>query len=75
VHITLLQMETDMKHRLAPVHLTSRLHGPLRFGSRWRGHELMLRLCQLVVFFLLAVIGGQFVALLIRHTVRALAAY
>lgn len=75
MHITLLQMETNMKLRPAPVHLTARFHGPLRFGSRWRGHELMLRLCQLVVFFLLAVVGGQFIALLIRHTVRALAAY
>jgi hypothetical protein len=67
-------METIMKLRPAPVHLTTRFHGPLRFGSRWRGHELLLRVCQLAVFAILAVVGGQFVALLIRHTVRALAA-
>lgn len=51
-----------------------RPHGPLRFGSRWRGHEPLLRICQLVVFALLAVVGGQLIAQLIRFVVRAAAA-
>lgn len=62
-----------MKLRLAPGHLATRIHGPLRFGSRWRGHELMLRVCQLMVFALLAVIGGRLIAQLISHIVRAVA--
>jgi hypothetical protein len=53
---------------------TLRFHGPLRFGSRWRGHELMLRLCQLAVFAMLAVVGGQLIAQIIRFVVRAFAA-
>jgi hypothetical protein len=59
-------METSMK--------ALRFHGPLRFGSRWRGHELLLRACQLVVFALLAVVGGQLIGQLIRFVVRAFAA-
>lgn len=47
-----------------PAHsaLAARLHRPLRFGSRWRGHELALRLCQLVVIAVVAVLGAQFIA-------------
>jgi hypothetical protein len=60
-------METAMK--------TIRFHGPLRFGSRWRGHELLLRLCQVMVFALVAVVGGQLVVQLIRFVVRAAASY
>lgn len=59
-----------MKLRFAPPHLATRIHGPLRFGSRWRGHELLLRVCQVVAFAVLAVLGGQLVAQLIRAIVR-----
>jgi len=64
-----------MKLRLAPMHLPARFHGPLRFGSRWRGHELLLRMCQVMVFALVAVIGGQLLVQMIRFVVRAAAAY
>jgi hypothetical protein len=67
---TFLQMETNMKLRLVPVHLATRFHGPLRFGRLWRGHELLLRICQIVVFALVAVIGGQLIAQIIRQVVR-----
>lgn len=52
-----------------------RFHGPLRFGSRWRGHELLLRACQLIAFAVAAVVGGQLIAQLIRFVVRTFAAY
>jgi hypothetical protein len=45
----------------------------LRFGSRWRGHELALRVCQLVAFAMLAVVGGQLIAQVIRFIVRSFA--
>jgi hypothetical protein len=51
-----------------------RFHGPLRFGSRWRGHELLLRVCQLMAFAVVAVLGGQLIAQLIRFVVRIFAA-
>ncbi len=44
-----------MKFRLASPHLAERFHGPMRFGRRWRGYELPLRLVQLA---LLVVLGG-----------------
>ncbi|WP_156328102.1 MULTISPECIES: hypothetical protein [unclassified Massilia] len=50
-----------MKLRLASSHLATRFHRPLRFGSRWRGHELLLRLCQLAVLALLAVEGARLI--------------
>lgn len=50
-----------MKLRLARSNLATRLHRPLRFGSRWRGHELPLRLCQLILFALLAVTVARLV--------------
>ncbi|MGJ7918827.1 hypothetical protein ACI48D_25590 [Massilia sp. LXY-6] len=50
-----------MKLRLAPSNLATRLHRPLRFGSRWRGHELPLRLCQLILLALLAVTVARLV--------------
>jgi hypothetical protein len=34
----------------------------LRFGSRWRGHELPLRIVQLLVLVWLGVVGGQLIA-------------
>jgi hypothetical protein len=51
-----------MKLRLAPSDLATRFHQPLRFGSRWRGHELPLRVCQLVVIVLLAGVGTRLLA-------------
>lgn len=66
-----------MKMRFASVHLPhlpARFHGPLRFGSRWRGHELSLRACQVAAFAVLAVFGGQLIAQIIRYIVRAFAA-
>lgn len=51
-----------MKLRLAPSNLATRIHQPLRFGSRWRGHELLLRLCQIAVIILLAGYGSRLFA-------------
>jgi hypothetical protein len=51
-----------MKLRLASSNLATRFHRPLRFGSRWRGHELLLRFCQLAVIVLLAGFGSRLVA-------------
>jgi len=50
-----------MKLRLAPSNLATRIHRPLRFGSRWRGHELPLRILQLVVLAWLAVAGARLI--------------
>jgi hypothetical protein len=51
-----------MKLRLAPSNLATRIHQPLRFGSRWRGHELPLRFCQLALLVLFAGVGSRLVA-------------
>lgn len=51
-----------MKLRLAPAHLASQLHRPLRFGPRWRGHELILRLIQGALILFLAVFGAKLIA-------------
>jgi hypothetical protein len=51
-----------MKLRLAPSNLATRFHQPLRFGSRWRGHELMLRIFQLAVIVVLAGVGSRLIA-------------
>ena len=61
-------------HRPHLPHLPARFHGPLRFGSRWRGHELALRVCQVAMFGVLAMFGGQLIAQIIRYIVRAFAA-
>ena len=50
-----------MKLRLAPSNLATRIHRPLRFGSRWRGHELPLRIFQLIVLAWLAVMGARLI--------------
>jgi hypothetical protein len=50
-----------MKLRLAPSNLSTRFHGPLRFGSRWRGHELPLRVFQLILLGWLAVAGARLI--------------
>jgi hypothetical protein len=51
-----------MKLRLAPSNLATRFHQPLRFGSRWRGHELPLRFCQLALLVLFAGVGSRLLA-------------
>jgi len=51
-----------MNIRHAPTHLAARFHRPLRFGSRWRGHELLLRIIQLALILFFAVAGAQWVA-------------
>jgi hypothetical protein len=69
--------ETIMKLRLASPSLAARLHGPLRFGRAWRGHELALRIIQLVVLITLAAVGARLVAegvALLMRTIAALVA-
>lgn len=51
-----------MKLRLASPHLAERFHGPLRFGRRWRGHELALRLVQLALLIVVAAAGAKLIA-------------
>ena len=51
-----------MKSRLAPASLATHLHLPLRFGKRWRGHELPLRLAQLALLLWLGVAGSRVIA-------------
>jgi hypothetical protein len=51
-----------MKRRLPQLNLATHLHRPLRFGSRWRGHELPLRIVQLLLLVWLGVEGGQLIA-------------
>ena len=51
-----------MKLRLASPHLAERFHVPLRFGRRWRGHELPLRLVQLAVLVVIGAIGAKLMA-------------
>jgi hypothetical protein len=51
-----------MKRQLPQHNLTVNFHRPLRLGRRWRGHELPLRIVQLLVLVWLGVIGGQLIA-------------
>jgi hypothetical protein len=62
-----------MKLRLAPANLAAQFHRPLRFGRRWRGHELPLRLIQLVLIASLGFTGAQLVAHGVSQGGRALA--
>lgn len=62
-----------MKFRLASPHLAERFHGPMRFGRRWRGHELALRLVQLVLLVVVAVAGARLVANGVAWAARAIA--
>ncbi|QOY92737.1 hypothetical protein IM543_14105 [Massilia sp. UMI-21] len=62
-----------MKFRLASPHLAARLHGPLRFGRRWRGHELALRLIQLALLVVLAAVGARLIAGGFAFLTRAIA--
>ena len=66
-----------MKLRLASPALASRLHGPLRFGRAWRGHELALRLVQLAVLVVVAALGAKLIAegvALLTRTIAGLVA-
>ena len=49
------------------------LHRPLRFGRRWRGHELALRLIQVVLIAALGFTGAQLIAHGVSQGGRALA--
>ena len=62
-----------MKLRLAPVHLAERLHRPLRFGRRWRGHERMLRFIQVILIASLGFMGAQMLAHGVAQGGRAIA--
>ncbi|MCC2957417.1 hypothetical protein LK542_17510 [Massilia sp. IC2-477] len=63
-----------MKFRLASPHLAERFHGPMRFGRRWRGHELALRLVQLAVLAVVAVVGARLIANGVAGAARWIAA-
>jgi hypothetical protein len=65
-------METIMNIRHAPAHLATRFHQPLRFGRVWRGHELILRLIQVVLIVTFAVLGAQWIARGVRMLVEQL---
>lgn len=62
-----------MRHRLVPAHLAARFHRPLRFGRRWRGHELALRIIQVVLIAALAFTGARMIAHGVSQGGRALA--
>ena len=62
-----------MKRRLAPANLAMHLHRPLRFGPRWRGHELPLRIIQLIVIAWLAFAGVRWIGHALALGTRALA--
>jgi len=62
-----------MKLRLAPAHLAERIHRPLRFGRRWRGHELILRIIQIILIATLGFMGAQMIAHGVSQGGRALA--
>jgi len=62
-----------MKLRLASSHLSERFHKPLRFGRRWRGHELALRLVQLAVLVVVAAVGARLIAGAVTMATRGIA--
>ena len=62
-----------MKLRLAPTHLAERFHHPLRFGRRWRGHERILRIIQIILIASLGFMGAQLIAHGVSQGGRALA--
>ena len=61
-----------MNIRHAPLHLAARFHRPMRFGTRFRGHELLLRLVQLALILVFAVVGAQWVARGVRLLAESL---
>lgn len=62
-----------MKPRLASIHLPERFRGPMRFGRRWRGHELALRLVQLALLVVVAAVGARLIAAAVTFGTRAVA--
>jgi len=62
-----------MKLQLAPANLAAQFHRPLRFGRRWRGHELPLRLIQLALIASLGFTGAQLIAHGVSQGGRAIA--
>lgn len=64
-----------MKLRLASPHFAERFHGPMRFGRRWRGHELALRLIQLAVLVVVAIVGSRLIAGAVTMGTRAIASF
>jgi len=61
-----------MNVRHASLHLPARFHRPLRFGARFRGHELLLRMIQLALILVFAIVGAQWVARGVRMLVESL---
>lgn len=61
-----------MNVRHASLHLPARFHRPLRFGARFRGHELLLRMIQLALILVFAIVGAQWVARGVRMLVENL---
>ncbi|RZA36729.1 MAG: hypothetical protein EOP92_03935 [Lysobacteraceae bacterium] len=70
-----LEVETIMKLRPASLHLPAQFHLPLRFGRRWRNHELPLRLIQLVLFVLLAAVAARTVGNGVAMAVKAISGF
>lgn len=62
-----------MKLRLVSPGLAERFHRPLRFGRRWRGHELALRVIQLFLIASLGFMGARMIAHGVSQGGRALA--
>ena len=73
-----LKMETIMKLRptsLHAFHLPAQFHRPMRFGRRWRNHELWLRVVQLVLFVVLAAFASKLIASGVAAAVKAIAGF
>ena len=70
-----LEVETIMKLRPASLHLPAQFHLPLRFGRRWRNHELGLRLIQLALFVVLAAVAAKTIATGVALAVKAIAGF
>lgn len=64
-----------MKFRLALPSLPARFHGPLRFGRVCRGHELALRMVQLLVLIVVAAVGAKFIATGVALLTRTIAGF
>lgn len=68
-----LEVETIMKLRPPSLHLPAQFHGPVRFGRRWRNHELPLRLIQLALFVVLAAVAAKTIATGVALAIKAVA--
>lgn len=51
-----------MKLRLASPNLSAFLHRPSHLGQRWRGHEGILRVIQLVLMVVVALFCAKLIA-------------